>query len=167
MREKYPHTIITERYRFCCFKSRGKSYFNQWISDDISWIKYGQQIKELYLLGDLAPFVILLIVDKSKAMPYMDCTCSNRYQYPSYKQYDLFIRTFNDKAYTSPQLFGQFFNFCIFIKFFIYEGIFTMVTYFLRWTLLKFFSSFPDEQSEQKVRQLDRITAQWLIHQMN
>ena len=44
--------------------------------------------------------------------------------------------------------------------------IFTMVTYFLRWTLLKFFSSFPDEQSQQKVRQLDRITAQWLIHQM-
>ena len=36
--------------------------------------------------------------------------------------------------------------------------IFTMVTYFLRWTLLKFFSSFPDEQSQQKVRQLDRIT---------
>ena len=30
-------------------------------------------------------------------------------------------RTFNDKAYTSPQLFGQFFNFRIFIKFFIYE----------------------------------------------
>ena len=36
--------------------------------------------------------------------------------------------------------------------------IFTMVSYFLRWTLLKFFSSFPDEQSQQKVRQLDRIT---------
>ena len=33
-----------------------------------------------------------------------------------------------------------------------------MVSYFLRWTLLKFFSSFPDEQSQQKVRQLDRIT---------
>ena len=47
-----------------------------------------------------------------------------------------------------------------------YVIIFTMVTYFLRWTLLKFFSSFPDEQSQQKVRQLDRITAQWLIHQM-
>ena len=30
-------------------------------------------------------------------------------------------RTFNDKAYTSPHLFGQFFNFCIFIKFFLYE----------------------------------------------
>ena len=44
--------------------------------------------------------------------------------------------------------------------------IFTMVAYFLRWTLLKIFSSFPDEQSQQKVRQLDRITAQWLIHQM-
>ena len=50
----------------------------------------------------------------------------------------------------------------------LYEqhSIFTMVTYFLRWTLLKFFSSFPDEQSQQKDRQLDRITAQWLIHQM-
>ena len=31
------------------------------------------------------------------------------------------IRTYNDKAYTSPQLFDQFFNFRIFIKFFIYE----------------------------------------------
>ena len=48
----------------------------------------------------------------------------------------------------------------------IYWEIFTMVTYFLRWTLLKFFSSFPDEQSQQKLRQLDRITVQWLIHQM-
>ena len=36
--------------------------------------------------------------------------------------------------------------------------IFTMVSYFLRWTLLKFFSSIPDEQSQQKVRRLDRIT---------
>ena len=36
--------------------------------------------------------------------------------------------------------------------------IFTMVSYILRWTLLKFFSSFLDEQSQQKVRQLDRIT---------
>ena len=33
-----------------------------------------------------------------------------------------------------------------------------MVSYFLRWTLLKIFSSIPDEQSQQKVRQLDRIT---------
>ena len=33
-----------------------------------------------------------------------------------------------------------------------------MVSYFLRWTLLKFFSSITDEQSQQKVRQLDRIT---------
>ena len=33
-----------------------------------------------------------------------------------------------------------------------------MVSYFLRWTLLKFFSSIPDEQSQQKVRQLGRIT---------
>ena len=30
-------------------------------------------------------------------------------------------RTYNDKAYTTPQLFGQFFNFRIFIQFFIYE----------------------------------------------
>ena len=36
--------------------------------------------------------------------------------------------------------------------------IFTMVSYFLRWTLLKFFSSFPDERSQQKVRRLGRIT---------
>ena len=36
--------------------------------------------------------------------------------------------------------------------------IFTMVSYFLRWTLLKFFSSFSDEQSQQKVRQWSRIT---------
>ena len=36
--------------------------------------------------------------------------------------------------------------------------ILTIVSYFLRWTLLKFFSSFPDEQSQQKVRQLGRIT---------
>ena len=33
-----------------------------------------------------------------------------------------------------------------------------MVSYFLRRTLLKFFSSFPDKQSQQKVRQLGRIT---------
>ena len=36
--------------------------------------------------------------------------------------------------------------------------LFTMVSYFLRWTLLKFFSSFSDEQSQQKVRRLGRIT---------
>ena len=36
--------------------------------------------------------------------------------------------------------------------------IFTMVAYFLRWTLLIYFSSIPDEQSQQKVRQLGRIT---------
>ena len=36
--------------------------------------------------------------------------------------------------------------------------IFTMVAYFLRWTLLKYFSSIPDEQSQQKVWQLGRIT---------
>ena len=33
-----------------------------------------------------------------------------------------------------------------------------MVSYFLRWTLLNFFSSIPDEQSQQKVRRLGRIT---------
>ena len=33
-----------------------------------------------------------------------------------------------------------------------------MVAYFLRWTLLKYFCSIPDEQSQQKVRQLGRIT---------
>ena len=33
-----------------------------------------------------------------------------------------------------------------------------MVAYFLRWTLLNFFSSIPNEQSQQKVRQLGRIT---------
>ena len=32
-----------------------------------------------------------------------------------------------------------------------------MVSYYLRWTLLKFFSSFPDEQSQQKVRRFGRI----------
>ena len=31
------------------------------------------------------------------------------------------VRNYNDKAYTSPQLFGQFFNFRIFIKLFIYD----------------------------------------------
>ena len=30
-------------------------------------------------------------------------------------------RTYNDKSYTSPHLFGQFFNFRIFIKYFIHE----------------------------------------------
>ena len=30
-------------------------------------------------------------------------------------------RTYNDKAYTSPQLFGQVSSFRIFIKFFIHE----------------------------------------------
>ena len=36
--------------------------------------------------------------------------------------------------------------------------IFTMVSYFLRWTLLKIFSSFSDNQSQQKVGQCRRIT---------
>ena len=57
-------------------------------------------------------------------------------------------------------------GFVLYINIIDHLEIFTMVTYFFRWTLLKFFSSFPDEQSQQKVRQLDRITAQWLIHQM-
>ena len=30
-------------------------------------------------------------------------------------------RTYNDKAYTSPHLFGQFFNFRIFVQYFIHE----------------------------------------------
>ena len=33
-----------------------------------------------------------------------------------------------------------------------------MVSYFLRWTLLNFFGSIPDEQSQQKVRRLGWIT---------
>ena len=40
----------------------------------------------------------------------------------------------------------------------MYLSIFTMVSYFLRWALLKFFSLFSDEQSQQKVRQWSRIT---------
>ena len=43
----------------------------------------------------------------------------------------------------------------------IYAYIFTMVSYFLRWTLLKFFSSFSDEQSQEQVRQWSRIT--WAV----
>ena len=41
-----------------------------------------------------------------------------------------------------------------------------MVSYFLCWTLLICFSSFPDEQSQQKVRQLGRITCA-AIHTSN
>ena len=48
--------------------------------------------------------------------------------------------------------------FCIFMTQIIKVEIFTMVSYFLRWTLLKIFSSIPDEQSQQKVRRLGRIT---------
>ena len=33
-----------------------------------------------------------------------------------------------------------------------------MVSFFLRWTLLNLFSSIPDEQSQQKIRQSGRIT---------
>ena len=47
-------------------------------------------------------------------------------------------------------------RYCFFSS--IHKQIFTMVSYFLRWTLLKFFSSIPDEQSQQKVRRLGRIT---------
>ena len=39
-----------------------------------------------------------------------------------------------------------------------YFAIFTMVSYFLRWTLLKIFSSIPNEQSQQIVPQWGRIT---------
>ena len=38
-----------------------------------------------------------------------------------YCRLNLLKRTYNDKAYTSPQLFGQIYNFRIFIKFFIHE----------------------------------------------
>ena len=48
----------------------------------------------------------------------------------------------------------------------VHYEIFTMVSYFLRWTLLKFFSSFPDEQSQQKIRHLGRITCA-VIHTSN
>ena len=47
-------------------------------------------------------------------------------------------------------------RYCFFSS--IYKQIFTMVSYFLRRTLLKFFSSIADEQSQQKVRRLGRIT---------
>ena len=47
-------------------------------------------------------------------------------------------------------------KYCFFSS--IHKQIFTMVSYFLRWTLLKFFSWIPDEQSQQKVRRLGRIT---------
>ena len=75
------------------------------------------------------------------------------------------------KSWTSLSLWDMFYmcRMCFFTEKYLnleHFDIFTMVTYFLHWTLLKFFSSFPDEQSQQKVRQLDRITAQWLIHQM-
>ena len=39
-----------------------------------------------------------------------------------------------------------------------YTCIFTMVSYFLCWALLKIFSSFSNAQSQQKVRQWSRIT---------
>ena len=47
-------------------------------------------------------------------------------------------------------------RYCFFSS--IHKQIFTMVSYFLRWTLLNFFSSIHDEQSQQKVRRLGRIT---------
>ena len=47
-------------------------------------------------------------------------------------------------------------RYCFFSS--IHKQIFTMVSYFLRSILLKNFSSIPDEQSQQKVRQLGRIT---------
>ena len=42
-------------------------------------------------------------------------------KYLSYFDGTTLERTYNDKAYTSPHLFGQFFNFRISIKFFIHE----------------------------------------------
>ena len=47
-------------------------------------------------------------------------------------------------------------RYCFFSS--IHKKIIVMVSYFLRWTLLNFFSSIPDEQSQQKVRRLGRIT---------
>ena len=47
-------------------------------------------------------------------------------------------------------------RYCVFSS--IHKQIFTMVSYLRRWTLLKFFSSIPDEQSQQKVQRLGRIT---------
>ena len=41
--------------------------------------------------------------------------------------------------------------------YYLYKTIFIMVSYFLHWTLQKFFRSIPDEQSQQKVRRLGRI----------
>ena len=49
-------------------------------------------------------------------------------------------------------------NFDTIPRFVVYVKIFTMVSYFLRWTLLNFFSSFSNEQSQQKVRQWSQIT---------
>ena len=47
-------------------------------------------------------------------------------------------------------------RYCFFSS--IHKQIFTMVSHFLCWTLLKKFCSIPDEQSQQKVRRLGRIT---------
>ena len=47
-----------------------------------------------------------------------------------------------------------------------HSKIFTMVSYFLHWTLLKFFNSIPDNHCQHKVHQWAESHAQWLIHQM-
>ena len=45
--------------------------------------------------------------------------------------------------------------------------IHTMISYFLRWTLLKISSRFPINHGQQTVRQLSESHMQWLIHQMS
>ena len=48
----------------------------------------------------------------------------------------------------------------------LYKNILTMVSYFLRWALLSFFSSTPDEQSQQIIRQWGRIACAVINNQM-
>ena len=47
---------------------------------------------------------------------------------------------------------------------FMHCNIFTMVSYFLHWTLKKFFQLNPDNNCQQIVRQLGKWKGQWLIH---
>ena len=49
------------------------------------------------------------------------CFCHSNSNFLQEFYVQWFLRTYSDKAYTSPHLFGQFFNFRIFIKFFIHE----------------------------------------------
>ena len=126
--------------------------------------------------------VVCVLLQTSEEMCTWSWVCLI-FRYPYYRNFGLFVGTMYNCVCSLPNSHGNkitmfraqqgglryivvhyiFVNSKLGIS---YSKIFTMVTYFLRWTLLKFFSSFPDEQSQQKVRQLDRITAQWLIHQM-